>query len=273
MSNLSRLGDHIVVLSDNVPLDGRISWAPKGVAGFEPHNKFLLLTQDRALLIDTGVAAHEHSLLASLDGVVGSRQLAVLLTRNELDCIGNLGALLDRRPDAEVVTTNSLPVVGLVHMMRTDRASISVRRCPPGSDLRDLGFPQVRIVTPVVRLLGTGWVLDESSRTLFTSDFFGVETLGTPDQDVIRTGIGEMLAHDAVTSGLLAKFDWLALADAERVLEKWDKFFADTKIEALAPSHGRIQSGAHVVQMVVQRYRTAVANASCARPNLQPTRA
>ena len=147
MSEMIQIADGVRSLTDMVPLDGRISWVPPDRRGFEPHNKYLITREKRALLLDTGVAAHEGSLLASLGHLIGDRHLTVLVTRNELDCLGNLAAIVDRYPECRVLTTNALPVLGLVHPKVVRRDSVSFSRVRHGETLTDYGFPNLRIAT------------------------------------------------------------------------------------------------------------------------------
>ena len=41
-----------------VPIDGRLSWRRAGLTGYEPISAFLLLEDDNALIIGTGVRLH-----------------------------------------------------------------------------------------------------------------------------------------------------------------------------------------------------------------------
>ena len=95
MARIERISDDLLVVSDLVPVDGRISWHDPQGRGFEPHNEFVLLEKDRALLVDTGHAIHGPSLVSALSELLGGRKLYVLLTRSELDSLGNLPLLID----------------------------------------------------------------------------------------------------------------------------------------------------------------------------------
>jgi hypothetical protein len=52
---IENIADDIFVISDLVAAGGR-SWLPPGSRGFEPFNKYLFVSTDGVLLIDTGVA-------------------------------------------------------------------------------------------------------------------------------------------------------------------------------------------------------------------------
>src|SRR5688572_29037137 len=108
MSRVERVTDDVLVLSDLVPIDGRVSWLPPLASGFEPYNEYLVLAGDNALLFETGVAAHGPSLVQSLKEALGSRRLAVYPSRIELDSIGNLGRILEEIPNTVVGCANPI---------------------------------------------------------------------------------------------------------------------------------------------------------------------
>lgn len=258
MSELIEIGAGVAALSDFVALDGRISWVPPHRRGVEPHNKFLISNAEHVLLLDTGVAAHEQSLLKSLAPLVKDRKLTILVTRNELDCLGNLGALVDRYPDAQVISTNQLPVIGLVHLKKAERERIAVDRVRHGDTLTRFGFPNLRIIAPAIRVLGTGWVVDDLSRTLFPSDFFAADLLEGRRETVLRTQPEGFPTKDQLKEVIESKFDWIVRADRSLVMARWQKVFSDLRLDGIAPSHGRITLGAAMVEDVIQAYREAV---------------
>jgi flavorubredoxin len=258
MSRALDVGPGLTALTDLVPLDGRLSWVPPDLRGFEPHTKFLITNGDRILLLDTGVAAHEQSLLESLAPHVDGRKLTILVTRNELDCLGNLGALADRYPDAQVLSTNALPVIGLVHLKSARREQIAVDRVRHGETLAAYGFANLRIIAPAIRLLGTGWVVDDRSKTLFPSDFFAADLLDREGDDVLRRDMRDFPAPERLRAIIASKFDWIARADRPLVMDRWRTVFSALRLDAIAPSHGRMTQGAACVDAVIEAYRQAV---------------
>jgi len=166
MSSVTQIADDIFVLTDLDPLDGNSAWLPPRLRGYEPHNKFLVRSDDAAVLIDTGVAAHGASLLESLTPLLGGRRLVVLSTRNELDCIGNLALIVDHIENLQVVTCNALPSIGLVHPTRPIPPGMRATRLVQGKTLADFGFSRLRAVPPLIRVLGTSWIYDDATSTL-----------------------------------------------------------------------------------------------------------
>lgn len=89
--------DRLYRLGGLARLDGSISWVPREATGFEPINCYLLKSDSSALLVDTGVEAHQDIVLEQLAACLAPDvELQVMLTRLEPDCIGNLGAIAER---------------------------------------------------------------------------------------------------------------------------------------------------------------------------------
>jgi flavorubredoxin len=258
MSRVERLAENILVLSDVVPIDGRVSWLPAGATGFEPYNEYLLLSEDRALLIETGVPLHGPSLVASLQELVGSRRLAVLPTRIELDSVGNLGRILEAFPTAVVGSANPIEPTTLVHRSDWTTPCAPFTRFSVNGTLAEFGFPRLRLVDPIIRTLGTVWLWEEATEILFTADFFCSDMLASADQSVVRRSGDARIAPEGLRASILQKFDWLELASTRNLLLAWDALFAKISPAALAPVHGRIQLGRALAAQVLEDYRNAV---------------
>jgi flavorubredoxin len=258
VSRIERIAEDILVLTDLVPIDGRVSWIPPEARGFEPYNEYVVLSDERALLIDTGVALHEESLLESLREVIGPRELVVFVTRIELDCLGNLGRIFDLFPRVQVTTSNIVPLLKLVHVADSTPPPIPPVRLPVGSTLAEFGFPRLRIHEALLRTLGSTWLWDEKTATLFTTDIFCTDMLSSPDESVLRWDRTGLQSPQDIRNFVLRKFDWLETADSAKLLPPWEKFFSQVQPAALAPIHGRIQVGQDLVKQVVGNFRKAM---------------
>jgi len=258
VSRVERITDNVLVLSDLVPIDGRVSWLAPGANGFEPYNEHLLLTDKHALLVETGVAAHGPSLIPTLKEIIGSRRLAVFPTRIELDSLGNLAGILENIPHTVVGSANPIVPTTLVHRPDGTTPKAPFTRFAVGSTLAEWGFPHVHVVDPVIRTLGTAWLWDETAEVLFTGDFFCNDMLSGPDQPVIRRSGPAHIAPEGLRDGILRKFDWLGLASTDNLLKAWDKLFAAISPYAIGPVHGRVQCGHALVAEVLADYRNAI---------------
>ncbi|MPZ56047.1 MAG: hypothetical protein GEU91_06005 [Rhizobiales bacterium] len=258
MSRVEKITDDVLVLSDLVPIDGRVSWLAPGAKGYEPYNEHLLLTENHALLVETGVAMHGPSLVATLKEVLGSRRLAVFPTRIELDSIGNLARILEEIPNTVVGCANPIVPTTLVHRPDGTTPKAPFTRFTAGGTLVEFGFPHVRVVDPIIRTLGTAWLWDETVEVLFTGDFFCDDMLADADQSVIRRGDPANIAPEGLRASILRKFDWLGLASTNNLLKAWDTLFSAISPYAIGPVHGRVQCGDALVADVLADYRDAV---------------
>lgn len=258
MSLVSELAPGVLALFDIEPVAGR-SWRPVGATGFEPFNKYLCLADEKALLIDTGPRVHRDSLLASLEPLVGSRHLTVMISRSEPDSITNVGAVVDRYPDLRVLgIMKNLPLLGLVEMEREPREGLVAERVVVNRPLADYGFPFVTPLEPVIKTLSTIWIRHAQANILFTSDSFSADLLTHRDDPVIRTQLDGRPDPGVIRSHALAKFDWLEHAWTQRHSDAWDRFFVAGAPGILAPGLGRIQMGEALVADVVRDYREAL---------------
>jgi flavorubredoxin len=259
MSCVEQIADDVYVLSDLEPAHSERSWLPADAKGFEPFNKFVIVKPDVVLLLETGVAAHCDSVIATLRDIVGHRKLVLLPTRSELESIGNLGAIIDAFPRVQLLTTTrALPPLGLCHVREDKRDSVPARRIRRGESLDGVGFGNLQTLNPVIRILGTIWIYDRDSRILFSSDFFANDLLESADQPVIRRSAAGLSDPATLRRSIVAKFDWLERAETTALRAQWKSMFRDIQPIALAPSLGRVQYGSDLVQQVIELYYRAV---------------
>ena len=258
MAECQRLAEKAWLISERVPVDGRVSWIAPGTGVSEPYNQYLLEADERVLLVDTGVALHGPGLIAQLEPLIENRRLIVYLTRIELDCIGNLAAILDRFPGTEVVTANPISPVSLVH--RAKAGPIAVHHVAHSADLSVVGFGHIRVIDPPIRTLGTSWLFDRRARIVFTSDSICAELAAGADSPTVRRDLVDPPDASRLRANILAKFDWLAQADRPSLLRRWDMVFDTLHPAVLAPIHGRPSCGEAVIESVLASYRAALAS-------------
>lgn len=258
MSRVERLAGNVIVLTDTVEIDDRITWHIPGTRGYEPYNEYLVFEGDRVLMIDSGVALHGDSILASLRETIGDRELILYSTRIELECLGNHGRIVEAFPRTKIVTANVVPQAALFHISGFRSTTVPVRHMQMGDTLAEFGFPDIRIYQAPLRMLGTSWLWESRSRTLFTTDSFNTDMLNSPQESPLRRESNWLAQPDFIRGTLLRKFDWLSLADMDMIEADWDALFANVEPLALAPIHGRVQIGAEHVRQVIANHRKAL---------------
>jgi flavorubredoxin len=251
MSN--EIAHGIFVVGGVEPADERLSWVAPGADGFLPINAYLILRDSDAILIDTGVAAHEQVILDDLRRLLpAGTQITIVVTRSaEFDSIGNVTAILRAFPVARIYAR--APSAASFQMdpefdIADGELSAPPLRCTPvpeGASIpMDHGQCALEVIDPPLRLLQTWWLYDSSAQILFTSDAFSHMLLATPAQPRLLT---ETVGMPDLEASLEPKFGWLRDADVHPTLEGLARVFAEREVQAIAPGMGRILVGRDVV--------------------------
>jgi hypothetical protein len=234
-------------LGGSTPLDGGVTWAPAIAFAHHPINAYLLLEGHRALLVDTGVAAHEAEVLGQLRELIGpGGRVTVFLTRSTMDCVSNLAAIAREFEIERVVTgggSNPFDAFDDANLLRQTTRRDVIQQ--PGGELSR--SPQVevapgrrlRVLAPSLRLLPTFWVEDRATGLLFTSDFFTHGVARSADSPaLIGPGGFDDVTREAVAAHLFSKFDWLRLADTTEIREDLERTFREVDPAMVAPTYG-----------------------------------
>lgn len=248
-----------------VPIDGRLSWRRPGLTGYEPISAYLLLEDDNALIIGTGVRLHRELIIEQIRSLLGGRQLHIYAGRNEADEIGNLAALV------KAFTVKDVWFAGAGHLLKWFEHDDFSGKAPsadevamhflitvdsPGRRLiREFDRPtevafdpahQLELLNTRLTVLGFSWLYDRGTRTLFCSDFFSEGKLDFLDQPAVMPA-DQRMGLDEARNHIFTRFEWMADADTAPLIEDLHKFF-DRPIERLAPYHGLVIEGEEQVR-------------------------
>jgi flavorubredoxin len=248
-----------------VPIDGRLSWRRAGLTGYEPISAFLLLEDDNALIVGTGVRLHRELIIAQIRSLIGNRQLHIYAGRNEADEIGNLAALV------KAFKVKDVWFAGAGHLLKwfehddfdgkapgaeAVNMNFIISEDSPGRRLiREFNRPtevafapnhKLRLINTRLTVLGFSWLYDGDTKTLFCSDFFSEGKLDFLDQPAVMPADMRM-SLDEVRNHIFTRFQWMADADTAPLIEDLKKFF-ELPIERLAPYHGLVIEGEALVR-------------------------
>ncbi|MGD8395090.1 MAG: MBL fold metallo-hydrolase [Candidatus Eiseniibacteriota bacterium] len=159
------------------------------------------------VLIDTGLMALRDPFLTALESVIDPADLRwIWVTHADADHVGNLAPVLERAPEARVVTC----FLGMAKLAMQGHLLDRVQLMNPGQTL-DLGDRElVALRPPVYDAPETMAAFDRRSGTLFSADSFGAlleeipDEAGAIDGDALRQGL---LAWSAVDAPWLADID------------------------------------------------------------------
>ncbi|TVR09668.1 MAG: hypothetical protein EA385_06510 [Salinarimonadaceae bacterium] len=258
MYKVIEIAERVSAVANLVKIDGRVSWVPPDVTGFEPYYTYLVESDETLLVIDPGMVVHWPAVHAAIEERLAGRRLMVFNTRSELECIASLGRLMDSFDNVQTITSCPLNPFDLMHRKQPQRMHPPSAYVGFGESLQDFGFAHLHSLRPVIKMLGTSWLYDSRGKVLFSTDCFGGDFLATPDEPLVRTTLEGAPDKAQLRATMLAKFDWLENADTELLRRFWDGLFDQIDVEVIAPTHGRIQSGKLVASQVLNDYSDAL---------------
>jgi len=245
-------GGKLVILSCIDAIDARDSRFATSARGYAPTNSYLLVEDDRSLLIDTGLRAHCGRLVEAVTELVGRSRLAILHTRlGEYESVCNTAALIDAI-DVEVLYGNQHAATWIgFHpderrpaMPRSHRLATEETLAVDEDGQRCLDVFMARL-----RLLPTFWAFDRLTGTLFTSDMFSYVTRARDDGPWVIGADDDDTAFEAVEQHLLTgRYWWLSHAHTEQLAEALEAVFARYDVSRIAPGYGCVLEGREVVR-------------------------
>lgn len=197
------------------------AYLPVPGQGVLPVNAFVV-RGEQPMLIDTGLAALHDDFMDALGGVIAAADLRwIWISHMDPDHIGNLAAVMERSPQAQVVTS----FLGMGKMMLLGLPVDRVHLLAPGQSL-DLGGRTITAVRPpYYDAPETMGLFDGGSRALFVADAFGallpqpVDDARSLAPDLLREGL---LSWSAVDAPWLRSIDSDKLRQTLRAVERLD---------------------------------------------------
>ena len=145
-----------------------------GGYGREAVNVYVLLNEDKPILIDCGSHLHNKSIMAEMDEVLDGRVPEhIFLTHSELPHAGNIASVAEKWPGIKVIVSNvMLPYIEVLPVLPLSQ----ITQVVPGHKIEC----ETRTIYFIDALLkdqpGSQWVYDDRTETIFTGDGFGYYT-------------------------------------------------------------------------------------------------
>jgi hypothetical protein len=248
----------------------RLSWLAADIpGGFEPLNAYLLIDDDNAVFIDMGAPIMLPAIREAIETVVGSRRVWASYTRNEADCIGNLGWVLGSCPSPTLLFGGA---GGILEWINDPAVSImEVRdflgRVPivesRNGTVNRVGELEIEwLDAGAKQMLMTQWAFEPKSGCLFTSDAFGFRHLRGADQRTIVDSARGLPSVDTVARELVARMHWMRGASYPDVLQRFESLFNERDVQMIAPVHGCVIRGRTAVRAHVRLMLEAMRRAS-----------
>lgn len=243
-----------------------LTWLPPDARGFLPVTAYALRDGEDWMVLDTGLPAHWPALRESLARTVqGTTRRRMLNTRREQDCMANLHPLTREFGITEVPYVGVLNPVELLDAVEDAEACARIEALAPVRAIRievgeivRIGRLRLEPLRVQLRLLATNWFWEHETRTLFTSDAFGVLTSTTPHASLVRAPEEPAMRAADFAQMMSAKFDWLVGIDPAPILADLDAVFAQRRIGRLCPGYGLVIEGVEAVAHAHETMREAL---------------
>jgi len=248
-----------------VAVPNRIGWMPTQPAGWLPVQAYLFRAPERSLLLDTGVTVHRPALAQALERLLpAATPLDCLLSRWEPDAIINLPWLIERfglRSVHSVGELNPIDFFSSFDEATTHaQAAVSSRGAKLVSvapqDVVRVGPFEIEVLRTSLRLLVTNWFYERTTRTLFTTDSFGL-LVNSREPALFKASRGEISVPEMIDY-LALKFEWLAGADTAGLIADLRQLRASRPIDRICPMSGGIIEGATLASQVMDATESAL---------------
>lgn len=256
----------------------RLSWLPQDLDGYEPVNAYLLRDDRNAVFFEMGLPISRPAIKQAVDTLIGDRKVYVDFSRNEADCIGNMGYILGttRNPTFLYGTAGGvLEWINDPHVSELEvrdflgRVPIEYAR---NGETKTIGELEMSFMDAGSKMmLMTQWMYERSTGCMFVSESFGWRHLkGVNDPVVITSGRG-LPSVDTVARELVARMNWMREADYSAYVDRFEDIFRKHDVQMLAPVHGCVIKGREAVAAHV-KLAAAAMRAAAKLPDIEVKR-
>jgi hypothetical protein len=228
----------------------RLSWLPADLDGYEPLNAYVVTDPQHCVFVEPGMPILLPALKSAIESLVGDRKVWVNFTRNEADCIGNMGYVFGTCPNPTLLFGGA---GGILEWINDPAVSIlEVRdflgRIPiveaKNDSARDIGTLRFAwFQAPYRQMLITQWAWEASTGCLFTSDAMGYRHLASVDAPPVIDSPRDLPSVEAVTAEIAKRMNWMRESDYPEVLERFEAVFRERDVQLIAPIHGCVIQG------------------------------
>jgi hypothetical protein len=191
---------------------------------------------------------------SALGTLVGDRKVWLHYTRNEYDCIGNMGLVLGTCRDPTLLFGGAggilewinHPAVSIMEVRDfLGRVPIEEAR---NDTSRNIGKLRLRwLDAGAKQMLITQWVYEETTGCLFTSDFFGFRHAKGSDSATVIGSAKNLPPVDTVAREIVARMNWMREAQYPAMIERFESIFEQLDVRMIAPVHGCVIEGREAV--------------------------
>lgn len=247
----------------------RLSWLPEDLDAYEPVSSYVLTDRGNVVFFELGLPISRPAMESAVEALAGDRKVWVGFTRNEADCIGNMGYVLGtcRNPTLLYGTAGGiLEWINDPHVSELEvrnflgRIPIESARNGESKKIGDLDFSWFDAGSKMMFM--TQWAFEKSTGCLFTSESFGWRHTKTADSPTIVDLARGLPSVDTVAREMVARMNWMREAEYPEVIERFESIFKKYDVQMIAPVHGCVIKGREAVAAHVKLAVSAMRAAS-----------
>lgn len=244
------------------------AWIAPNVPGWMPFQCYVLRDGGELIMLDGGFPVMRDAVHEGLTALVpGTRKRRFMMTRRELDTILNLPWIAHDFAFDSAHCGGDLSPIDFFE--KIDDASIDAQIktlmdapfsfVKPG-ETYEAGSLRLEMIRASLMVLPTFWFYEATTRTLFTSDCFGIVPQTSPaDPRVVRPW-DDQISAARIRAFLNAKFDWLRGIDNRPLAKDLVKVFSDRAIDRVCPNLGCIIEGRAAVDHLLEQTLVALSD-------------
>ena len=238
----------------------RLSWLAEDMDGYEPVNGYVLIDKDNAIFFEMGLPIARPAMAQAVERFAPNRKVYVDFTRNEADCIGNMGYVLGTCPNPTLLYGTAGGILEWIndpHVSELEVRNI-LGRIPTESakngETKKIGEIELSFFDAGSKMMFmTQWAFEKSTGCLFTSDSFGWRHAPTLDTPLTVDSAKGMPSVETVARELAARMNWMRESTYPEIIERFESIFRENDVQMLAPVHGRVIVGREAVAAHVER--------------------
>ncbi|MBO1077350.1 hypothetical protein [Roseomonas marmotae] len=259
----------LYALGSSISLDRRPGWMPADSKGWLPMQCYVLrdLETKSLVLIDTASTGQIDAIRAGLSTLAeGTMDRQLLLARREHDCTLNLPLLTREFAVDRVATAGDLNPLDYFSSMEESYSTALVTSqiqsrfffLRPGNII-EAGRFRIEVLRAPLRVLSTSWFYEHHTKTLFTSDSWGLLTSPADGPPRAVTPSPAEITPESIANFMGTKFDWVKGIDTAPVIRELEDLLGGLEIDRLCPSYGLIIEGCDVVRQCIENAAEALA--------------
>lgn len=237
----------------------RLSWLAHDLPGYEPVNAYLLTDANNAIFFEMGLPIARPAIEKAVKTLIGNRRVFVDFSRNEADCIGNMGYILGTCKNPTLIYGTAGGILEWINDPHVSELEVLnfLGRIPIESgkngETKTVGDIEMTFLDAGSKMmLMTQWMFEKSTGTLFTSESFGWRHSPTLDTPVVVDSASGLPSVDTVAQEMVARMNWMRESSYPKVIDRFTSIFKQYDVQMIAPVHGRVIKGRAAVAAHVE---------------------